>query len=106
MFLRLVEQSFDSLPESPSRLWRARACDEHGNVGAVQNATSQIAHDVVTQQTARLRRAGHNQVVIAVAYFFEDLVDHDSVPEMHFSGDADPVEFSFLAAQIRPELRL
>ena len=36
--LALAEQSFDSFPERSSGLWRAVASDEHGDVGAIQNA--------------------------------------------------------------------
>ena len=59
----------------------------------------------MTKQTAGLRCAAHNQVVIAVAHFFEDLIDDNAVPEMHFGGYAEPVEFSFLTPQISPQLR-
>src|SRR5215471_3230101 len=53
-----AKQSFDSFPERSSGLWRASASDEHGDAGAVQNASGQIAHDVVPKQTTRLRCAG------------------------------------------------
>src|SRR5215510_10493004 len=101
---RFAKQSFDSFPKSSTGLWEAGTGDEHGNVGAVQNAASQIAHNIVTKQTACLGCAGHNQVIIAVADFFEHLIAHEPVPEMHFSRHAEPVEFSFLTAQIGPKL--
>jgi hypothetical protein len=54
----------------------------------------------MAQQTPRLRRAGHDQIVIALAHFVENLIDHNPVPKPHLSGNTTALEFSFLPAQI------
>ena len=54
----------------------------------------------MSKQAAGLGRAGYNHIAIAIAGCFEDLIDYDAVPEMHFSRDAQPIKFSFLTAQI------
>ena len=59
----------------------------------------------MTQQAACLRRAGHDQIVIALAHFVENLIDHDPVPKTYFSGNTEPFEFSSLPAQIGSKLR-
>jgi hypothetical protein len=66
----------------------------------IQDAESEIAHDVVTEYAARLRGAGHDQVGIAFAHFSENLVNHDSVANMHFRRHAKFFEILFLAAEI------
>src|SRR4029078_3790292 len=58
----------------------------------------------MSKQAARLRRPGYNQIAIAISGCFENLIDHNAVPEMHFSRDAQAVEFPFLPAQIGSEL--
>ena len=100
--LASAKYSFDSSPESSTRFGRAGARHKHRNICAIQNAARQIAHDVVAKQSPRLRCAGHDQIVIALARFFENLIDHDPVPKMHFSGNTQPFELSFLPAQIVP----
>src|SRR3982750_1793985 len=101
--LRLAEQSFDRFPQCSSWFRRSGAGDENRHIRSVQNVPCQIAHNVVSKQAARLRCAGHNQVVVAGSGFFENLIDYDTMPEMHFSGDSQAVEFAFLTAQISSE---
>ena len=60
----------------------------------------------MAQQAARLRRAGHDQIVIALAHFVENLIDYDPVPKTHFSRNAEPFEFSLLPPKICSEFRL
>ena len=60
----------------------------------------------MSKQAARLRCACHNQIVIAGPDFFENLIDHDAMSEMHFSRDAQSVEFEEIRASGTLRLRL
>ena len=71
----------------------------------IENAASEITHDVVTEHAARLGRAGHNQVVITLARFSENLIDHDSVADTHFRWYAEFFQILFLAAEIDSKFR-
>ena len=66
----------------------------------IENAKGEIAHDVVTEHAARLRRAGHDHFVTGVARFGENMIDHDSVTDMHFGRHAELFEVLFLGAEI------
>src|ERR671918_2012518 len=59
----------------------------------------------MTKETTRLRRAGHDQIVIALACLLENLIDHYAVPNTHIGGDAKAFELSLLPAQICSEFR-
>src|SRR5205809_7261588 len=93
------------MPETPGRWHGFCARNEYGRIRAIQNAAREIPHDVMTEQPARLRRAGRDQIVIAFAYFFEDLIDHNAVPNAHFGRNTDAFEFLFLLEQIHSEFR-
>lgn len=66
----------------------------------IENAASQITHNVMPEHAARLRRAGHDQVVIAFADFGENLINYDSVANMHLRRHAEFFEILFLGAEI------
>ena len=57
------------------------ASDQDRTIGAIQNSASQVAHDVMAERSARLRSAGHNQVVIAFANLSKDLVESKAMPD-------------------------
>src|SRR5690349_19008928 len=99
-----AKQSGQNFPESTTGLAWSSACDQHGNIGAVENAARQIAHDVMAKQSPRLRRTGYDQIVIAVLYLREDLFDYDSMTQAHFRGNTEALEVSLLPTQIRAQL--
>src|SRR6266481_1703388 len=97
LFDRLgCESASDRTPKSarPGDLPGPRNQDR--TIGVIQNTASEIAHNVMPEHAARLRRTGHDQVVTAFARFSENLIDHDSVADMHFGWHAEFFEILLL----------
>src|SRR5436190_12361974 len=95
----------ERMPETPGGRHGFCARNQYGRIRAIQNAARKIPHNVMPEQAARLRRAGHEQIVIAFANFFEDLIDHNAVSNAHFGRNTDTFEFLFLLEQIHSEFR-
>jgi hypothetical protein len=94
------ERAPDRAPK-PARAWEnAGSRNQDRTIGMIQNAAGKIAHNVMPEHAARLRGAGHDQVGIAFAHFSENLVNHDSVANMHFRRHAKFFEILFLGAEI------
>src|SRR5881397_4063988 len=107
LFDRLgCESASDRTPKSarPGDLPGPR--DQDRTIGVIQNAESNIAHDVVTEHAARLRGAGHDQIVITFAHLGENLIDHDSMTNMHFGRHAEFFEILLLSAEIDSKFRI
>src|SRR5882672_6259843 len=62
-----------------------RARHEYRAIGAVQNAASQIAHDVVAEGSPRLRGSRYNHIMFPFAHFGEDLIERQPVPNAHLN---------------------
>jgi hypothetical protein len=58
----------------------------------------------VAKQALRLRRTGHDQIVIACACFREHLIKNDAVPHVHFCRHTQSPKAFFLSAQIHSQL--
>ena len=69
----------------------------------IQNPESEIAHDVVTEHAARLRGAGHDQVVITFAHFSEDKGFLKLHPEEVSEWDEKVLPFDKLCAAAVPQ---
>src|ERR1700736_2876682 len=94
------ERAPDRAPK-PARAWEsAGSRDQDRTIGVIQNAASQIAHNVMPEHAAALRRTSHDQAGITFADFGENLIDDDSVANMHFRRDAQFFEILFLGAEI------
>ncbi len=70
----------------------------------IENAPGQVAHDVVPQHAARLRRASHDQIVTLLARFGENLIDHDSMANPDLRRDTEFFQIRSLLAQVDPKL--
>ena len=91
----------------PARTWKnAGSRDQDRTIGVIQDAESEVAHDVVTEDPARLRGASHDQIGVTLADFGENLIDHDSMPDMHFRRHAYFFEILFLGAKIDSKFRI
>src|SRR4030095_13246650 len=55
------------------------------------------------QRTARSRRTRHNQIVIALLHFLQELIDNKTVPDADLDGDAKFFERLLFRAQIATE---
>src|SRR6266849_1697049 len=105
LFDRLgCESASDRTPKSarPGDLPSPRNQDR--TIGVIENAKGEITHDVVTEHAARLRGTGRNQIVITFADFSENLIDYDSVTDMHFGPDPEFFQILFLGAEIDSKL--
>jgi hypothetical protein len=98
-----AKEVFEKIPKTAGGCRPPPARDKHGTIRMIQNAACEIAHNVMAKQAACLRRAGHDQIVVAITRFFENLVDHNAMPKPHFGGDTEAFELSFLPAEICSE---
>jgi len=66
-------------------------------------AASEIAHDVMPQGPARVRRAGDNHVVFAFLQLREDFIEDNAMSHPHLRGDAESFEFLPLRTEVLPK---
>jgi hypothetical protein len=100
------EQSLEKIPKTSGACRLSSAYDEDGAIRMIQDAARQIAHDVMANYASRLRRTGHDQIVITLARFSQHLIQDKAVAHVHFRRHAESFEFFFLCAQIYPQLRV
>src|SRR5713101_9497710 len=101
LFDRLgCESASDRTPKSARPGNSPGPRDQDRTIGVIENAKGEITHDVVTEHALRLRRAGHDQIVITFAHFSENLIDYVSMANMHFRRDPEFFQILFLGAEI------
>src|SRR4029077_12703478 len=98
--MRRAERAPNRAPETARAGNRTGSRDPDRTIGVIEDAESEIAHNVMPEDAARLRRTGHDQVIITFADFGENLINHDSVANMHFRWHAKFFEILFLGAEI------
>ena len=103
--LPLAKQPGEGLPQTPSRPRPSRASNQHRALGRTENASRDIAHDVVLQWATRTRGTRNDQVVIPFTHLIQELINDEAVPDSYIDDDTEFFENFLFRDQIATKFR-